>query len=65
MKNYLDFNVRELGSLLLVGLLLFIIIAVVMHFISPILVTMGLVTVPLTLTDTLLVLILIALVVRK
>lgn len=65
MKDYLNFNIKELGSLLLVGLLLFIVVAVVMHFIAPILVTMGLIVTPLTLTDTILVLILVTLVVRK
>lgn len=65
MKTYLNLNVKEFVSLIVTGLLLVIGIAIVMNFIVPILVTIGLLHTAFTLTDTLFFLILLTLIVKK
>jgi hypothetical protein len=57
-----NLSVKDLGSLVIIGLLLFVGIFVVMNFISPLLVTTHLITTGLTLTDTLLFLVLLVMI---
>ncbi|MCD6034903.1 MAG: hypothetical protein K0R63_644 [Rickettsiales bacterium] len=59
-----NLNMKDLGSLVITGILLFVGIAVVIHFISPLLITAGLITVKLTLTDTILFLVLLVMVTK-
>jgi hypothetical protein len=65
--NYKDWNMKNLGHLLVLGLVFTVIIAVIHMFVSPLLVLIlpTVFTAPLTLTDTLLFLILITQMVKK
>jgi len=65
--DYKSFNVKDLGSLFVIGILLLVVVALVTMFISPMLTTLipSLFATPLGLTDTLLFLILITLVVKR
>jgi hypothetical protein len=65
--NYKDWNMKNLGHLLVLGLVFTVIIAVIHMFVSPLLVLIlpSVFTAPLSLTDTLLFLILITQMVKK
>ena len=65
MKTHINLNLEEFIGLVVVGVLLVIGIAIVMKFITPVLVTVGLLAAPFTLTETLFFLILLTLIVRK
>jgi hypothetical protein len=65
--NYKDWNMKNLGHLLVLGLVFTVIIAVIHMFVSPLLVLVlpTVFTAPLSLTDTLLFLLLITQMVKK
>jgi len=63
MVNFKDWNVKELGNMVVLGIVLVVIIALFMTFINPLLVSVlpTIFTTALTITDVLLLLILIRL----
>lgn len=61
MVDFKKMNLHTLGHLTIVGLLLVVAVFAIIHVVSPFLVTIGLITSALTMTDTLLLLILIRL----
>lgn len=67
MVNYKDWNLKHLGNLVVLGIILILLITMIHIFVSPLLVTLlpMVFTTTLTLTDTLLFLILLRLVVTR
>ncbi len=65
--NYKDWNIKNFGNLLVLGLVFTVVIAIIHFFVSPLLVMIlpTVFTAPLTLTEILLFLILITLMVTK
>lgn len=61
MVDFKKVSLQHFGSLVLLGIVLLVLTYVIMHFISPLLVTAGIIATNLKLTDTLLLLILIKL----
>ncbi|NDF12186.1 MAG: hypothetical protein EB060_05170 [Proteobacteria bacterium] len=65
--NYKDWNMKNLGNYLVLGIVFFVLIAVIHMFVSPLLVLIlpTVFAAPLTITETILFLILITLFVKK